>query len=282
MPSRFAGISVSIISEPELMEMPHDRNIFDEYHWYLSSSTFILATRFLLDMKSFEDLWSTQSDEQKDIKREDILFNIQQLDELLSKAKSGVSCRKAILYATTAIFFKVRKTTEDRELNRPEDAHSVPYAFNAEVVGNNKDIIRKLDAILPPYGTDAKYGEISPEFDRLIDATSAQTYTECIARRLREIVEACKHRKSDDKTLSTSSEAPPNLDDTEPTGGERTLDGIEDLNRIDDDPGDEPTDNDIDDILIWRTILMGLLFWTAPDNTSLLNSGLWDQVIPLL
>ena len=45
----------------------------------------------------------------------------------------------------------------------------------------------------------------------------------------------------------------------------------------------ERSDRDIiKDVLIWRCILIYLLFWTAPDNSKVLTSGTWEQVIPIL
>ena len=41
-------------------------------------------------------------------------------------------------------------------------------------------------------------------------------------------------------------------------------------------------DLSIKDVLIWRCILMYVLFWTAPDNSKVLTSGTWEQVIPIL
>ena len=38
----------------------------------------------------------------------------------------------------------------------------------------------------------------------------------------------------------------------------------------------------IKDVLIWRCILIYLLFSTAPDNSKILTSGSWEQVIPIL
>lgn len=38
----------------------------------------------------------------------------------------------------------------------------------------------------------------------------------------------------------------------------------------------------IDDVLIWRIVLLCLLFLTAPDNSVILDSGLWKHVIRLL
>ena len=45
----------------------------------------------------------------------------------------------------------------------------------------------------------------------------------------------------------------------------------------------ERSDKDIiKDVLIWRCILIYLLFWTAPDNSKILTSGSWEQVIPII
>lgn len=38
----------------------------------------------------------------------------------------------------------------------------------------------------------------------------------------------------------------------------------------------------VTDILIWKAILMGMLFWTAPDNSAVLTSGIWESVVPIL
>lgn len=41
-------------------------------------------------------------------------------------------------------------------------------------------------------------------------------------------------------------------------------------------------DQAVTDILIWKAILMGMLFWTAPDNSAVLTSGIWESVVPIL
>ncbi|VBB80278.1 Putative protein of unknown function [Podospora comata] len=38
----------------------------------------------------------------------------------------------------------------------------------------------------------------------------------------------------------------------------------------------------LDDLLVWRALLVAALFWSAPDNSQVLKSGLWEQVIPVL
>ena len=38
----------------------------------------------------------------------------------------------------------------------------------------------------------------------------------------------------------------------------------------------------IKDILIWRCILIYILFSTAPDNSKILTSGTWEQVVPII
>ena len=50
---------------------------------------------------------------------------------------------------------------------------------------------------------------------------------------------------------------------------------------------DQPEENDgrmreIDDAIVWRCILICLLFCTAPDSTEILSSGLWEHVIPII
>ncbi|KAF7517330.1 hypothetical protein G7054_g13846 [Neopestalotiopsis clavispora] len=38
----------------------------------------------------------------------------------------------------------------------------------------------------------------------------------------------------------------------------------------------------IDDMIIWRTILIGILFCSAPDNSKVYQSAVWNHVVPLL
>ncbi|KAI0436506.1 hypothetical protein F4803DRAFT_222370 [Xylaria telfairii] len=38
----------------------------------------------------------------------------------------------------------------------------------------------------------------------------------------------------------------------------------------------------IRDLLIWKYILLGMLFSTAPDNTDLIKSGVWDHIVPII
>lgn len=38
----------------------------------------------------------------------------------------------------------------------------------------------------------------------------------------------------------------------------------------------------LDDIIIWRTILIGVFFCSAPDNSRMFQSAVWNHVIPLL
>ncbi|KAI0110486.1 hypothetical protein GGR51DRAFT_511399 [Nemania sp. FL0031] len=47
-------------------------------------------------------------------------------------------------------------------------------------------------------------------------------------------------------------------------------------------PNDKSTGEEIRDALIWRCILMGMLFSTALDNSDLLSSGVWERVVPII
>ena len=41
-------------------------------------------------------------------------------------------------------------------------------------------------------------------------------------------------------------------------------------------------DRTIDDVLVWRSILIAMLYWTAPDSTEMLSSGVWNHIIPVI
>ncbi|KAK1834541.1 hypothetical protein QBC39DRAFT_397173 [Podospora conica] len=44
----------------------------------------------------------------------------------------------------------------------------------------------------------------------------------------------------------------------------------------------EPADQPATDMVIWKAVLMGMLFWTAPDSSEVLTSGVWESVVPVL
>lgn len=45
---------------------------------------------------------------------------------------------------------------------------------------------------------------------------------------------------------------------------------------------DEKATRDIDDVIIYRCLMMVLLFRTAADSSKILESGIWDQVVPII
>ncbi|KAJ0326432.1 hypothetical protein COL5a_006942 [Colletotrichum fioriniae] len=48
------------------------------------------------------------------------------------------------------------------------------------------------------------------------------------------------------------------------------------------DGGDEANEKTTDDMIIFRCILIALLFQTAPDNAALIKSGVWEQVVAIV
>jgi hypothetical protein len=83
-----------------------------------------------------------------------------------------------------------------------------------------------------------------------------------------------EHEASEDKP----NEDKPDEDKTseyEPSGKE---------NSNEDKPDIETTEEDkqIGDALIWRCILISLLFWTVPDSSKMISSGVWEHVIPII
>lgn len=45
---------------------------------------------------------------------------------------------------------------------------------------------------------------------------------------------------------------------------------------------DEKATRDIDDVIIYQCLMMVLLFRTAADSSKILESGIWDQVVPII
>ncbi|KXH38906.1 hypothetical protein CSIM01_06043 [Colletotrichum simmondsii] len=44
----------------------------------------------------------------------------------------------------------------------------------------------------------------------------------------------------------------------------------------------ESPHNDTDDVIVYRYLMLAVLFRTAPDSEKMLHSGVWDQVVPII
>ncbi|KAI1085749.1 hypothetical protein F5B20DRAFT_519581 [Whalleya microplaca] len=63
---------------------------------------------------------------------------------------------------------------------------------------------------------------------------------------------------------------------------EDVADGVADGEYISEKPTKYINEECLDNILIWRTIILAMLFYTAEDNGEIMASGRWGHVIPIL
>ena len=62
----------------------------------------------------------------------------------------------------------------------------------------------------------------------------------------------------------------------------KLLEGWKNTKEGEDEEKERSPEEVIKDVVIWRCILIALLFRTAPDNSKVLSSGLWEHVIPII
>ncbi|KAK4160026.1 hypothetical protein QBC43DRAFT_373344 [Cladorrhinum sp. PSN259] len=73
-----------------------------------------------------------------------------------------------------------------------------------------------------------------------------------------------------------------------PAGREGPQNEPEENPKISFDNGPDGTREDrtpaevVDDVLVWKAIMVAMLFYTAPDNSTLLRSGIWEHVVPVI
>lgn len=241
------------------------------------SEVFQLCFRFSYDSDDFEDWWQTLSEQQVRMNRIAILIQIQQLDKLLAITDPNLlECRKTIVYLTAQAFLIVEEDVASQTL----DADRLIQLLKGTTKGTStfwdvprthlfhhfEPTLKTLDALLTPHG-DKKAAGFDGEFARQ-------------ESRLKTIVSPwyspdpsgpCQAREALLQRIKDSVNAYKTVQE-----------GIDGQRETDGGPRSAKIEEVVDDIIIWRIVLLGLLFLTAPDNSAILDSGLWRHVIPLL
>lgn len=233
-----------------------------------------LSLKFVHDFDHFQSWWDALSEEKADEFRLMVLVQIQQLDKLLGVIQPGLlDCRKAILYLTTQAFLNVQVETENRELNTKVftdrwNASNPPKEMlekpRSHVFHGHVETLKSLDTLRLPQ--QPLCPELEQEFTR-----QHNTLRTTIAPRL------CYSQKAEGPAEEAIFQRLLGMVDIY-----KVSEGLAESQVVPEEGpkanGEEITDN----IIIWRIVLMGVLFWTAPDNSDILNSGLWGHIIPLL
>lgn len=64
--------------------------------------------------------------------------------------------------------------------------------------------------------------------------------------------------------------------------GKCVSEGLKDMPDLPSGRNGKANQQAIDRVLIWRCLVMAMLFWTAPDNSEILLSGLWQHIVPMI
>ncbi|KAK4447353.1 hypothetical protein QBC34DRAFT_132236 [Podospora aff. communis PSN243] len=232
----------------------------------------------LRDYDNFERLFTDSLDPmERKCFRIHILLHIHQLDRILASGLTpeDLFARTCRIIHTTLIFMSIDEALPNRGEGRPswddEDAREEPEqgsrTASPDIVQQNQrtlDVIQEILQDFPELG----YGDSPPPLDA--------DFASQIFRRFR------IHRHSQQIVAFVRREAAPdNIDQLRLINNQFTV-----LRAFMDSINGEKSDTDafmdMDDVIIWRAILVAALYWTAPDNSGTLRSGVWSHVVPII
>ena len=227
-----------------------------------------LSLKFVHDLDHFQCWWDALLEEKADEFRLTVLVQIQQLDKLLGVIQPGLlDCRKTILYLTAQALLNIQVETENMALNTKvftDPRKEILEKPRSHVFHRHVETLKTLDALRLPQQP------LCPELEQKFMRQH---------NRLRTII--APHFCYTQKTLVLAEEALfkrlLNM-----VGVYKMSEGLGDSQVVPEECPKVKEEGIMDDIIIWRIMLLGILFWTAPDNSDILNSGLWGHIIPLL
>lgn len=195
-----------------------------------------------------------------------ILEQIKEVDQWLRENQADIECRSAMLGNTTIVLLKIEQMIENGSLHKPQPEASLGYFGWGQSAKQNPgqstereqqrgNTAREIhsDTLLVLHNLVDHLGEDHPE-----------------ARKVANLMEAHKafpsRRLWDRLSTLVSSHSEEELPLWDRLRKER----------------DNKMARDIDDVIIYRCLMMILLFRTATDSSKILESGLWDKVVPMI
>ncbi|KAI1178019.1 hypothetical protein F4777DRAFT_139452 [Nemania sp. FL0916] len=179
---------------------------------------------------------------------------------------------------------------KERNSSMSEQASQESESVSNMIAAAPIDVFKK-HAIPLSYLTGISSNEIG--FDNYSGIRSRQDIG-CFLQSLGDVLEICRQNMLSNKTLTKverepgefeveetaqSSEAPKHDDNADMRAQNEKR---EEESREKDPELDKSIEDCIRDVLIYRCILIHMLYSTALDNTDLLNSGMWERVVPVL
>ncbi|KAF7536877.1 hypothetical protein G7054_g4145 [Neopestalotiopsis clavispora] len=231
----------------------------DKWNWKTiqGDTTLPNCLRFLLGSNEVVvDMWS-------------IRWLLTTVDRIIATLPdSVVGCRRADLFIATSIVerFSRHLKAETLEKSTPNPGatprmHSIT-STKGTIMQEHLEDLKELDVFISR-GAHQCANEMPITFDSVTGYPYENEQTQTAFDRIERMVEQCA-------TVAAC------LDDQ---GKEHPQ---EDNNQqIDNNVRRSPIEV-LDDIIIWRAILIGTLFSSAPDNSKMFESAVWNHVIPLL
>lgn len=276
--------------------------------------------KLLHDFDGFQSWFGTTYPFRQRYIRSLILLQLQQVDRWLRRSvdREGHSshCRAVSLYCTTSTLLEMDRDSEDDDFRVKIDVTMSSNGHCDSLSKRNSrehksshhfKILTKLHSILddfPMMNEDVtnRLERNKGEWERLVPLPSLERHKTLLSRLLgihnaidMPVVDICvllsglkrvsdmydgthTHQWDDDRTpMRDNPEGSPVV--------ELERDEIETRNEQQNGKnqgGDGESRETIDDMIIWRCILFALLFWTAPDSSDILSSGLWEHIIPIM
>ncbi|KAK0610795.1 hypothetical protein B0T14DRAFT_314164 [Immersiella caudata] len=250
----------------------HDAS-FDLFHELLDWTWLILR-----DFDDFETAFDNSMDtlEQKCL-RVRFLLQIQQLDRVLASGltEEDLRCRTCRILQTTLMVMRIdHATSPNRGGKRPSFAGRDDEAPEQATSQAGADIVqRHQHALNAIQGVLNAFPDLGHDDPTLLDSSFARD----IFRRFR------LHPISEQiLAFVPHDDAHPDFDRLRLANNQfRVLRAF--MSSVMNERSDSTNAvMGMDDIIIWRAVLIAALYWTAPDNSDSLSSGVWSHIVPII
>ncbi|KAF4456689.1 hypothetical protein F53441_1245 [Fusarium austroafricanum] len=244
---------------------------------------------FLHSVEDFDAWFQTMQPLQRLVFLLMVLVQLQQLDRFLLARDAG--CITSRLYTTTLALLRIESIISDKRSranlqttpNWEESLRSnrwsslnMSFAIHQAPISRHLEFLQILDCVLEsPENSESQQNKtpflhLRRDIDDLLDMNNDGMYkdegrSEDLLNKLKETIQdlyvACQGLYGSEEKYKLIMKREPTDMQTE-----AYISGEENVSNI----------------LIWRAILLSILFQTAPDNSDALTSGLWEHVIPIL
>ncbi|KAK7757651.1 hypothetical protein SLS62_000027 [Diatrype stigma] len=248
------------------------------------TEVFQLCLRFLHDAEDFESWWHALLEKQAELYRKAILVQIQQLDRILAAIDQNLlECRRVTIYNTAQAFLTVAEDVATHTLDADRLNTQSPTSKTADPSSSWESprtrsfrhcvgTLRTLDALLTPREAKSDSNSDPAQVDSEFARQERRLKTHFVPLHWSGPLDPCPARDALLARLKSTVDGYKMV--------QEGPDGQEEPGKRE--PRMRTMEEAIDDVIIWRIVLLGLLFLTAPDNSVILDSGLWKHVIPLL